>query len=416
MTTYYVDKATGSNSNTGTSKDDAFEDLRPVESNDGFVELQPGDTVKISDSAPLTRSETVVLIDIHGEADDPIVIEPYDDASERPAVEYTGLSNDGWNLAGSQHLTIRGLEVYTTDRSGRWGIKLSSSPDFEAHHIRLEDLVIHDVDGNQICGLDGSRDCEIVGCETYGGRDSGNADGVAITNGAEAYLVERTVAHHNADDGFDLRKSSGERPSLLRDCVAYENGVAGDGLGFKTGIASGDGGGTGGTMFERCIAHDNPRFGFRVSGDPGYLYNCTAYNNGEEGFFVTDDGYELKNNAAFGNAGVDVAPATESNNTWNLDITNPEYASTDPGDDGFLRPTDDSPLVDQGTTSVDLDYSGDAPDLGAKEHRTASSPALRVQDGSGFVSPSAVRYYDGNQWVAGTMKTYLDGKFVTVFE
>jgi hypothetical protein len=424
VTDYYVDAADGSNGNDGRSASAAFRDFRPIEST-GSVDLQPGDTVYVDPSTPVDcGSRSTTLVGVRGTADNPITIESLD-PSRQARVEFTGLggSKDGWNLAGARHLHLKRLDSYTTDTSGRWGVRISKhgADGSAAYGVVIEDCSVHDFDGNQFMGLANTRDCVFRRCTAYGGRDGGNADGFAITNGAENYLLVGCEAYDNADDGYDLRESSGQNPSTLKRCVAHGNGVDGDGLGFKSGNATTPGT-TGGTSYERCVSYDNPAYGFRFSGEPGHVYNCTAFNNGKEGFYATDPGYDLVNNVAFRNESArkvnDSIDATT--NSWNLDVSSPEFVSTDPSDDEFLVPSSSSPLVDAGTEVGGLSYDGPAPDLGAYSASGGSTEptpgaTLKVRDGGSFQAPTAVRYYDGSAWVPASLKVRDAGEFVTAF-
>jgi hypothetical protein len=425
VTDYYVDAADGKNGNDGRSASSAFRDFRPIEST-GSVDLQPGDTVYVDPSTPVDcGSRSTTLVGVRGTADQPITIESLD-PGKQARVEFTGLggSRDGWNLAGARHLHLKRLDSYTTDTSGRWGIRISEhgGDGSAAYGVVIEDCAVHDFDGNQFMGLANTRDCVFRRCTAYGGRDGGNADGFAVTNGAENYLLVGCEAYDNADDGYDLRESSGQNPSTLKRCVAHDNGVDGDGLGFKSGNATTPGT-TGGTSYERCVSYNNPAYGFRFSGEPGHLYNCTAFNNGKEGFYATGTGYELANNVAFRNERArkvddSIDPTT---NSWNLDVSSPEFVSTDPGDEAFLVPASSSPLVDAGTDVGDLSYQGPAPDLGAysadgtTDGGGSTTPTLKIRDGGSFDAPTAVRYYDGSAWVPATLKVHDADEFVTAF-
>jgi hypothetical protein len=423
MTDYYIDYANGSNANDGTSQSTAFRDFQPVESN-GPVDLDPGDTVYVDPSSTVEfGDQTVTLIGVRGTADQPITIESLD-PSTQAQVAFSNLgSSDGWNLAGARHFQLKRIESYTTDISGRWGLRISQrgSDKSAAYDVLVEDCTFHHFDGNQFIGLANTRDCTFRRCVAHGGRDGGNADGFAVTNGAANYLLVDCEAYDNADDGYDLRMADGNNPSTLRRCISHDNGIDGDGLGFKSGNAT-TAGSTGGAMYERCVSYNNPSYGFRFSGEPGYIYNCTAFNNGNEGFYATDSGYDLVNNVTFQNetaTQIDESVDTTATNTWTLDISSPEFVSTNPGDDGFLIPSSSSPLVDAGT-DVGMSYEGPAPDIGAypaptTDDGSTSGPSLKVQAGGGFETPAAVRYYDGDQWVPASVKVADGGSFTTAF-
>jgi hypothetical protein len=65
----------------------------------------------------------------------------------------------GIALVGAQFLTLRNLELYTTDTTGRWGIALQENggTGADCRDCVLEDLHVHDFEGNQVAGLVNTR-------------------------------------------------------------------------------------------------------------------------------------------------------------------------------------------------------------------------------------------------------------------
>lgn len=153
--------------------------------------------------------------------------------------------------------------------------------------------------GILVCALPGTpREAwpagnEVRSCDAYENRDasSANADGFgAKLRVGEGNRFVRCIAHHNADDGFDLYAKSVFGPTgavELVECVAYENGhVSGEeaapsaalrGMGFKLGgenqavahVARG------------CIAYRNGRAGFSTNSNPcTCLEHIVAWDNG----------------------------------------------------------------------------------------------------------------------------------------
>ena len=127
-------------------------------------------------------------------------------------------------------------------------------------------------------------------CDSHDNRDpgGGNADGFgAKLSVAEGNRFYRCIAHHNADDGFDLYTKSSIGPVgavTLERCVAYENGHVSSekasrsrSVGFKLGgenqpVPH---------VVENCIAWRNGGGGFSSNSNPTLrLSHLTAWDNG----------------------------------------------------------------------------------------------------------------------------------------
>lgn len=149
--------------------------------------------------------------------------------------------------------------------------------------------------GILICGVPGSeRETwpafnRILDCDSHDNCDPvrKNADGFgAKLRIGEGNLFFRCMAHHNADDGFDLYAKSAIGPTgavLLESCVAYDNGhLSGeaarpDGVGFKLG---GEHQAVEHTA-QNCLAWGNGRCGFSANSNPACrILRCTAAENG----------------------------------------------------------------------------------------------------------------------------------------
>ena len=133
----------------------------------------------------------------------------------------------------------------------------------------------------------------ILNCTSYENADKGyeDADGFAakLTVG-DGNVFDGCVAHHNADDGWDLfaKVQSGSIGSVtIRNCVAYKNGYvldengneinAGNGNGFKMGGDSMPGA----HVLKNSIAFFNKAKGIDSNSCPDIkVYNSVSFNNG----------------------------------------------------------------------------------------------------------------------------------------
>jgi hypothetical protein len=138
-------------------------------------------------------------------------------------------------------------------------------------------------------------------CESFSNMDESreDADGFAskLTSG-NGNVFYRCIAHHNADDGWDLfsKKETGAIGAVLLDqCIAYSNGrwllpgVA-DGKPYNAEDSTQSGGngfkmgGEGLPVLHQavdCLAFNNDADGFTSNSDPAILLTrCTSFNNG----------------------------------------------------------------------------------------------------------------------------------------
>lgn len=228
-----------------------------------------------------------------GEAGKPIVLMSDPDSGERPVLDFQGrsagivLSADYWHLYGfdvtgsgvneygihltGNHNTLERLEIY---RNGNTGLHISSRSLWDDKERWPSDNYI-------------------LNCTSYGNRDDAyeDADGFACQfTAGPGNVFDGCIAHHNADDGWDLYAKVWLEPLgpvVIRNCVAYRNGYledgteAGNGMGFKLGGDSMPGR----HIVEGCLSFGNRSAGFTSNSCPDVtLRNCTAIDNGTRNF------------------------------------------------------------------------------------------------------------------------------------
>lgn len=416
MTTYYV--APNGNDGASGSKANPIRTLGEVHRRISSMGDASGTVIRFREGTyELTSGDT--YIGITGSADNPIVWEPY--ADEAVTIDLSGAASSPWDsgfqLRNCRHWIIRGL---TFRDSPGYGIYLSGS----SVDVRLEDCTVHDCGHTGIYFyLDGTsaRRNHVVGCESYRNWEGGeNADGFAVgradSNGAVLFVD--CVAHHNEDDGFDLW---GTHNTRIESCLSYRNGyrsesattATGNGGGFKLSghgrqIDSGRGGGN--TLISSA-AYDNAYIGVNDNGNhyPHRVYNVTSCGNDFENYAFWKTADEIRNCISHaGDIGLDTT-VDDQYNTWNLGITDPGFRSTDIESSDFLRLSEGSPCLGAGV-DVGLEYTGDAPDLGAYQLHAAdgaSGRSVYYHDGTDW-RPASVFRHDGTSWRDATVR-YHDG-------
>ncbi|PDT00959.1 polysaccharidase [Rhizobium chutanense] len=266
MTIYYVNSATGSNSNAGTSADAPFATFWAVEN----LKLQPGDSVLLAagsvynDQLDLKYSGTVaapITIGSYGVGDAPVIHSPGDGIHSLYAsnivIENIKISDTGGAAiyAGSvSNWTVRNVEVDHTGLAGKAG-----SVTFRTgSNITIENSTINDVNG------DG------VWIEKVNGVNFLN-NSVTNAHGSAADAVQMNDSSNIVISGNYLDQTGAATPkgviALVRpvDAVVEDNTIVGGGFGI---------GAQAGT---NVAIHDND-----ISGYGGYSWSY-AIGLGDQG-------------------------------------------------------------------------------------------------------------------------------------
>lgn len=284
---------------------------------------------------------------------------------EVPKIDFnTGGSDSGVQFR-SPYVNFIGFEVANSSWKG-------VNTDGNAHDVVFERLNVHD---SRIWGImnNGCDNVVFRNCDSHHNTGNNeNADGFNMTGPATNGLIEGCRAWANGDDGYDFWVSENH---LIRDCWAWDNGRGsdGDGNGFKLGGGPNMGGGH---RVERCVAYNNRNRGFdwNTTDNSLEVVNCTAVDNSPNFRFSESGPYTLRNNIAVGGVGSIAGGVDDQNNSWNLGMDGLSFKSRDPGSDDFLQLPSDSPAIDAGV-DTGVDYSGDAPDLGAFEYADTTTTA-----------------------------------------
>ena len=268
----------GSSSGIGTkeSPTDIFEAVKYV---------QPGQTIIIMEGTYLLNQSVNIRRGIDGTADKKIYMLADPAAQTRPVFDFQELYT-GMYMAGD-YWVYKGFDV----TRGTNGIRVTGD------YNLLEDINSY---YNCNTGIQISRNSEadkfedwpsyntVLNCTSYGNADEGyeDADGFAakLTCGV-GNVFDGCIAHHNADDGWDLfaKVELGTIGAVtIKNSVAYANGYledgtnAGNGNGFKLGGESI----SGRHVLENCIAYDNKAKGIDSNSCPDVIVrNSISFNN-----------------------------------------------------------------------------------------------------------------------------------------
>jgi hypothetical protein len=264
-TNYYV-SGSGSDSNSGTSKNSAFKTLTKALSKAGS-----GTTIFVMNGT-YSYNSTIKLTK-NGTSSAPIKILNF--SGHKPVIDFSrqkeSSSNRGFQISGDYWI-ISGL---TVKNAGDNGIFISGD------HNRVQDCFItkcHDTGLQMSNGASYNRITRVTSTYNYDSSTDGeNADGFAAKlSVGPGNVFENCIAEHNSDDGYDLYRAT--NAVKFYDCEANYNGTnSGNGQGFKVG-----GDYTADNHYlEDCTATGNKSRGFDQNNNTGAitLVNCKGIKN-----------------------------------------------------------------------------------------------------------------------------------------
>lgn len=250
--------------------------------------VRPGQTILLAEGEYSFSAALRIPHGLDGTAEAPIRVIADPNAANRPVLDFKGLT--AGIVHGGDYWYFEGFDV-TGAANAQKGFQVSG------HYNVLENIhTYHNGNtGIQISRFAGSDPVSewpshnlILNCTSWGNADAGyeDADGFAakLTCG-EGNVFDGCVAHHNADDGYDLFAKLETGPIgavTLRNCVAYANGIledgtiGGNGNGFKLGGSNIPGG----HKLINSYAFFNRSKGIDSNSCPNVIVeNCVSYNN-----------------------------------------------------------------------------------------------------------------------------------------
>lgn len=316
-----------------------------------------------------------------GNAANPITFQAY--AGETAIIDGSGRTTniaDPWQASDAlihvsgDYVTIRGLEIRN---AATFGIYVNGDyvvvDQVHAHHGyfagvyfymvsygRVSNSVLHDFYDYGMGGIGGGGNADCLGSSASN----------TPTQVYGYHLFKNNHLYNCSDDGIDTWTSQFNTiEGNVVHHAGYSNASNGGSNSMNEPIGNGNGFklGTGGNNIVRNnVAYDNLATGFDDnSGSGTLLLNNTAFNTNVT-FALYTAGNTAKNNLGVGGSPLLGGNPVQAANSWNLNITNPQFVSTDPASPNFLRLSMGSPAIDVGV-DVGLPFNGTAPDLGAFE-------------------------------------------------
>ncbi len=154
---YYVDSGSGRDSNSGTTPGTAWQTLTKLNG----TTFHPGDHI-------LFKSGGVWAGQFwpkgSGTAEHPIIVEKYG-GEAKPVINGAGLAEDAVLLKNQEYWEIRNLEVTNTGATPapRRGVHLVADNSGDLHHLYIQNLTIHDVNGTDKDKVNGGIHYSAIG-------------------------------------------------------------------------------------------------------------------------------------------------------------------------------------------------------------------------------------------------------------
>ena len=260
----------------------------PMSIYDAVKYVMPSQQIVLTEGTYKLESPLKIARGINGTADQMIYMVADPDAKSRPVIDFQGLCT-GMTIGGD-YWYFKGFDV-TGSADGQKGLQVSGNHNtldqIETYHNGNTGLQISRLNVTDTYAEWPSYNL-ILNCTSYGNADKGyeDADGFAakLTVG-DGNVFDGCIAHHNADDGWDLfaKVQTGSIGSVtIKNSIAYANGYledgtnAGNGNGFKMGGDSMPGS----HVLENSIAFANKAKGIDSNSCPDIkVKNCTSINN-----------------------------------------------------------------------------------------------------------------------------------------
>ena len=251
-------------------------------------------------------------------------------------IEVTGMWGKGIYLKG-RHSKIEGCHVHHNFLTGIQAVNRNfyATPYEDGWNLITDNIVHH------------NSDADIPYDNAH--KDGDNADGIAISSGRNSSIEHNTI-YSNSDDGADTWKSN---DSVVAYNLIYDHGkgLYGNGSGVKMG-GNTDPDSTDGlrAIAHHNIVHSNKSNAFNQNaGKDILIYNNTSWNNYGKAFLSNNTSSLVYNNISKDDYDLGTYPTgvSRTNNSWNIGGT-VQLISTDPSNENFLVPVENSVHIDIG--------------------------------------------------------------------
>lgn len=361
---------------------------------------QPGQSIILMEGTYKLNSSLVINRGIDGTKDATIKMIADPNAKTRPVLDFQG---KGYFTAAGDYWYFQGFDV-TNAQDKQSGFMLSGSncvlDRVDAYNNGGTGIYIRSLNNTSDPKSEWPANNLILNCTSYNNADNGYEDadgfGAKFTIGV-GNVFDGCIAHHNADDGWDLyaRVSSGSIEAVtIQNCVAYKNGYlldgtnAGNGNGFKLGGENL----SAGHILKNSVAFENKANGITSNSCPDVkVYNCTSYKNETANFYLytgvasIDTDFAAEGIISYKGGAEDSVKAQGSQDKSKYNGTSNHYNGDGITDDTFKSLTFSGEVARKADGSIDmqgyLELSDKAPkDSGAKMVSAASAEITVTPD------------------------------------
>jgi uncharacterized repeat protein (TIGR02059 family) len=351
---------------------------------------------------------------------------------EKPIINGRDMDTQhNWNLisiTNANYLYIKGIRisnlpqpVVIPNSNGYYAVSMGNYDPKSAvwvTNITFDQVELDHIGGWGCTIFEHCTDISWINCDSHHNQDPYSnrfgGDNYGGSDGWESAAETSTRIHFigcrswwNSDDGWDNRYATGI--FTYDHCWSFRNGfipntytLVGNGEGFKLQGPNANSSNTDNIIriVQNCLSFDN-QAGYEGVAEPYYggmhLYNNVSFRNyGAMNFQGTHStATVLKNNITV-QSNWSTVSFGDSYNSWNLSAsasasdfmsvdttgaTGPRQADGSLPNLNFLHLKTGSKMIDAGT-DVGIGYTGSAPDLGAFEVQSGSTPAIPVYTGS----------------------------------
>ena len=266
----------------------------PINMETAVAVARPGQTIVVMQGTYNFRSSVKINKGMDGTADQPIRMIADPEATSRPVLDFTHVGSG--LVIGGDYWYVYGIDVVNSTSAGvSVGGNNNVIEQVHTYNNYSAGISLERYDGNCLTIDTWPTNNLIKNCTSWNNADARHEDADGFTaklTCGEGNVFDGCIAHHNADDGWDMFAKSDTGVignTKLYNCVAYKNGYLFDWTTGEEFVSSGNGNGFkmgGNSMPGAHELHNSYSFYNKSKGidsNSGLnigIYDSISYNNG----------------------------------------------------------------------------------------------------------------------------------------